>query len=438
MHLMEQTRAKRADRVVFYATRLTTQSAQNILIAALFVVSGTGSHVALDLSSLFLATLLPSLCFGFLGGAVVDRIGPARGFAFGAILRLLVVAAGAFFIGSERSVWVIAFAFSTASQVFYPAELALVRTIQSDATRRAHSVLVVLQYAGQGLGMLVLAPVLYLLGGPGAMLAGAAVGLVLASALSITLWVRMRRTEAVAVVSSRQAFTFGETVRFFRTEARARYALVVTTFKVVVSRGLVVALPLYLQHDLRVGRDATALLFVPGVIGAVIGVAWCSRTVTLERTRETMRLALLGMIVAMLALSLFDGGLGVVMQLSRIGPIVHLDSRQDVSYFVALPVAFLLGLSLSGAIIGARVALTETAPLGQQARVFAVQETITEAFLLLPLLAAGLAVQFAGPRVLLAAIGGAATIAFLVMERSERRRVGEPQMAIAALDSAVV
>jgi len=79
--------------VVFYATRLVMQSAQNVLIAALFVVSGRGSHVALGLSSLLLATLLPSLLFGFLGGAVVDRVGPARGFAVGAVLRLAAVAA---------------------------------------------------------------------------------------------------------------------------------------------------------------------------------------------------------------------------------------------------------------------------------------------------------------------------------------------------------
>ncbi len=431
---MEQARVKRQDRVVFYATRLVMQSAQNVLIAALFVVSGTGSHAALGLSSLLLATLLPSLLFGFLGGAVVDRVGPARGFAVGAVLRLAAVAVGAFFIGSERSAWVIAFAFGLASQVFSPAELALVRTIQSEATRRAHSLLVVLQYGGQGLGMLVLAPVLYLAGGPGAMLAGAAIGLVIASGMAIALWVRMRRTEAVKTVSAHDAFTFGETVRFFRTEARARYAMVVTMFKVIVSRGLIVALPLYLRHDLQVGRDATGLLFVPGVVGAIVGVAWCSRTVTLERTRETMRMALLGMTVAMFALSLFDGGLGVAIELSRIGPIVHLDSAQDVTYMVAFPVAFLLGLSLSGAIIGARVALTETAPLGQQARVFAVQETITEAFLLLPLLASGLAVQFAGPRVLLAVIGGVALVALIAMERPRMAGQREPQVATAVLD----
>lgn len=431
---MEHSRAKRADRLVFYATRLTMQSAQNLLIAALFIVSGTGSNAALDLSSLFLATLLPSLCFGIFGGAVVDRIGPARGFAFGAVLRLAAVAGGAFFIGSERSAWIIAFAFASASQIFNPAELALVRTVQGEATRRAHSLLVVLQYAGQGLGMLILAPLLYLYGGPGAMLAGSAIGLVVAAGLSITLWVLMRRTDAVKVVSSRAAFTFGETVRFFRTETRARYAMVVTMFKVIVSRGLIVALPLYLKHDLQIGRDATALLFVPGVLGAVIGVAWCSRAVTLERTRETMRMALLGMMVAMFALSLFDGGLGVAMEASRIGPIVHLESSANMTYLVALPVAFLLGLSLSGAIIAARVALTETAPLGQQARVFAVQETITEGVLLLPLVASGLAVQFAGPRVLLAAIGAAAVVAFLALEVPETEL--EPQ-TVAALDGVV-
>jgi hypothetical protein len=88
----------------------------------------------------------------------------------------------------------------------------------------------------------------------------------------------------------------------------------------------------------------------------------------------------------------------------------------NTSVVIALPASFVLGLAFSGALISARVTLTGTAPVGQQARIFATQGTLTEALLVLPLLLTGVGTEVAGARATLGAIGIVAVLAGLILE----------------------
>jgi MFS family permease len=409
------------DRLTYYSAKFVAQAAQNLLLAALFITAGTTTEAAIDLSSLFVASLAPAVLFGLVGGAVVDRIGPARGLALGALLRLVPVIAAAGFMRSPSEAWLVAFAYATGSQVFSPSEMAMVRCIQRDSPGKAHSLLVTLQYGGQALGMLLLAPSLYYLGGPRTMLVGAALGLVLLNAITLLLAVRLRATDAGRMQTSREAFTFRQTCRFFAGEARARYALVVIAFKVIVSRGIVVALPFYLRHDLGLGKEAIVYLFVPGAVGMLAGLLWASRAGTVDRAQSIMRLSLAGMILSVMALAALDYGVTAAAQYSQLPPIARLEASLNTTFAVAIPAAFLLGLSVSGALVSARVAITETAPAGQQARVWAVQMSLTETLIALPLVLTGVGTQWAGARVALAGIGVMALVALAVIERPARR-----------------
>jgi hypothetical protein len=395
----------RFERYLCYAARLTAQASQNIWLAALFLVAGTGARPALDLSSLFIAMLLPSVLLGLPGGAIADRLGPGRGYALGALLRLLPVAAGVWWLDGGTSAWVLAFLYSTGSQVFTPAELALVRPLQEARVGRVHATMAALQYAGQGTGMLVLAPALYFLGGPTAMVTGAAVGMSLLLALTMVLAVRVApAARAFAEASTRAALSFRETLRFFGRESLARYAVVALGLKMVVSKGIVVALPFYLERDLGLGWEAIAFLFVPGIAGVLAGLWWCGSVLSVERAHEVLRLSLLGLVAALAALAALDYGITAVAQYSHIPPIARLEASMNTTFAVAVPVAFLLGASLSGLLIAGRVALTETAPAGQHGRVFAVQLTLTETAISVPLLALGLGTTYAGARITLAGL----------------------------------
>jgi MFS family permease len=419
------------ERNTYYGARLLAQVAQNLLFAALFVIAGTSSHAAIGLSSIFVAMLVPAVLFGLLGGAIVDRVGPARGFFLGAVLRFSVAAGAAVFMHGAGQAWIAAFAFSAASQVFSTAEMALVREVRKDHFGRAHSLLVAFQYGGQAIGMGLIAPALWWFGGANLILEASAVGFLVLTGICFVLAVRLRRLSPVERIVDVHAFSFRRTVLFFHREALARDAVTVLAIKALVTQVIVVALPLYLTREIGLGKEALAFLIAPGAIGTVIGLIWAGPAVTRERAGWFMRAGLLGMTVGLFALAALDYGLIAFYEFTPLEAIVHFEVTMNTTFIVAMPVALLIGLSLSLAMVAARVALTETAPLGQQARVFAVQSTLTEILVVAPLLLMGVGTQYAGARPTLAAIGILGALAFLAIEHPRFKPAPQPASEMA-------
>lgn len=425
---------RRADAWIYYASKFIAQVAQNLLLAALFVAAGTQSEgAALGISGLFLASLAPGLVLGFAGGALADRIGPARGYALGAVLRLLPVLAGVAILHDGTTAVLIALLFGIGSQVFQPAEMALVSVVQRNSVSRAHALVLALQYGGQGLGVLVLAPALYFLGGTRLMMLVTAVALAVVVLLSFEL---ARRLGAIGAVGRRDPFHFAATCRYFLSHDHARTAVTTLGMKTAVARAVIVALPFYLSHDLGVGGAGLAFLVVPGGIGALAGLAVGLRTSTAHVAAQAMRRSLAGMLVALFAFAAFDYGLRAVVELSGVPPLLELDISMNTTFVVAMPAAFLLGYSLTLAVVASRVTLTATTPLGQQARVFAGAELLTESLLVLPLLLTGIGTEVAGARVTLAVIGVAGLAVVLASEApvlfaraAEARPAALPQQA---------
>ena len=107
-------------RGTYFAARFLAQTVQNVLLAGLFLAAGTSSSAAIDLSSVFVAILIPAVFLGPLGGATVDRIGAPTGLFLGAIGRAAVAIGGFFYIINGGSPWPIAFAYSAVSQIVAP------------------------------------------------------------------------------------------------------------------------------------------------------------------------------------------------------------------------------------------------------------------------------------------------------------------------------
>ena len=429
MAVARDRRVHRRRLAYYYGAKFGGQTAQNLFFAALVLVAGTSSNAAIDLSSLFVAFLIPGIALGPLGGALVDRVGPARGYILGASLRLSVVMAGLFLLDSAQWAWAFAFAYSAVSQVFSPSEVALVKTLQGERSRIAHSWSAAIQYGGQGMGMLVIAPAAYLWGGDEALVASAALGFAATGLLAAVLGWDLSRSGADQRQRSTHAFRLAETCRFFLDEPRAAYAVVMLAMKTLVSRVVVIALPFYMQKDMGLGNEAMIYLLGPGILGIVVGLFWAGRRVTVERAHSVMRHSMAALVVAVLALAALDYGVTAVAHYSQVPPIVYLEASVNTTFAVALPVAFLVGLALTTSMIGARVALTETAPEGQQARVFAVSETLTEVLVVAPLLLAGVGTQVAGARSTLLAVGAIGLAAMLVLELRSSRRLRDERAA---------
>jgi hypothetical protein len=412
-------------RSCYYGARFLAQVSQNLLFAGLFVVAGTSDHAGIGLGNLFVAMLIPAIALGMVGGAIADRLGPARGYALGSFLRFASVLLGVFLIDGMVSAWVIAFVYSTASQVFSPAEMAMVKVIDRDRPGRTHSLIVGLQTAGQGAGIIVLAPALYFLGGPVAIIAGSAAGYALLTGSTLFIAARCAGTQPVA--SARKTLAFRETFAFFGAESRARDAVATLALKVVTARAIMVAIPIYLERDMRVGQEWVVYLLGAGCVGAVAGLVWASRTMSLDRAPSTMRLSAAGFAVGAFALAALDYTLTWAASNSGLHAIQVLEAQLNTTYLVAFPVAFMLGLCLSGAMVSARVALTETAPDGMQARVFATQLWLTETLILLPLALAGVGTEVAGARPTLAVVALLAVGTLIAMEFGRIRERLTPQ-----------
>lgn len=409
---------------LYLGARSFGQTGHNLFIASLFIIAGTGNHASLGLGSLLAATTTASVVLGVPGGALADRVGPARGFALGAALRACLIAFAFLAPLPPGGVIVLAFAYSAISQLHNPAEMALVKVLSARQAGRIHSLMVAIQYGGQGMGILVLAPALYFLGGVQAILAGAffiiLVQLSLSTALAIrirplVLNDRLRSGEGARVAGAARFAGLRETFSFFSGSEPARDALAVQALKSLVAQVMMVAFPLYLKNDLSLGTDGAIFLIVPGVAGAVAGLVWAGTGLTLKGTARAMRLSILGMAVAAFALAALDFGMSVAFSYSQVPPLVRFEAALNTTVIFAMPLAFLVGATLSVSMVASRLALTTAAPLSIQSRVFALQSTVADAFIILPLLFAGVVAEFLGARATLGALGFLCLATWLLM-----------------------
>lgn len=419
--------------LLYYASRYLTQTAQNLFLAGLFVAAGTSSRAATDLSSVFVATLLPAVLLGPFGGALADRLGARTALPAGAALRFAVVAGAALLLDGPQWAWAVAFAYSAVSQLYTPAELALVRALKEDAPARAHAWLVTLQFAGQGTGMVLLAPLLYWqLGLPGVLLAAAA-GLGANAVLTLFLRAGLAETSAAVRSGTKDAFAFGAVVRFFLAEGAVAYSVLGLAARSIVARTLIVAMPLYLTHDMGLGQEAVVYLVLPGIVGVVVGLFWFGRRTTSANAVEVMRGCLITLAAAAFAAAALDYGVTLAAQYSQIPPIARAEASVNTTFAVAFPVAFAVGVALTASLVAGRAILSAAAPPEQQGRVFAVQEMVSETLVALPLLAAGVGTEFLGARPVLATVGAVAAAVWGIGELLRARASVRPAEAGLAL-----
>lgn len=429
--------AGRLVRLTYYGSRFVSQVGQGLFLAALFMLAGTGDSPVMGLSSIVVAMMAAAIIASLPAGALADRLGLGGGLATGAALRLVAITSAFAVIGHAEYAWASAFVYSAASQVFSPAELALVPVIRPRRSSGAHVILVVLQYAGQAASIFALAPALYLLGGATAILIGAVAAYALVLTATLFLAARLRGSAGECSVSARRVFDLTRALRFYAIEPRATYAAGLLAFADMTTKSMAISLPVYFSNDLALGRGQMIALAGIGVVGAAAGFSWIGRSLAPSAPR-TMRLALIAIIGAALALAGLGDGLRALTEVSQLSAIDHFAESRNLDFALAFPVALIFGLCFSIAPIGARAVLTETAPVGQHARVFAAQAALTDLLVLAPLLLVGFGAQIAGPRVIFLFVGALGVTVFLLLESARLQRSLMARYPASAPSAAVV
>lgn len=396
----------------YYAMRLSTQAGQGVFLAALLLIAATGSSAALSVSGVMVAMMAGAIVFGIPAGALADRISPRLALPIGAAGRMLAILATLGAAGRPELLLPVAFAYSVLSQLFSASELALAATVGAGRPGRTHTWLLTLQHAGQGAGLFLLAPAAFAVGGVVAMILFSFAVYAAATALTVMLAVSLRGTD---VIQAGRRPGVRDTLRYYRDERRATYAGSLLAFNELATKAMLVAVPLYL-HELGLMTIQVAALAIPAATGALLGLFWAGRSLDARAAPGVMRLTLVGLAVSLFALAGLGNILAGLAGLHEDNWFAFLAHPQSLSFAVALPVSLLLGMCWILAPIGSRTVLTATAPRGQQARVFALQSTLTDVLAILPLMAAGFASEFAGPRVTFVLLAFLGTALFAVME----------------------
>lgn len=431
MGLPERNRRVQS-RAAFYSSRLLSQAGQTLFLVTLFLVTGAG-HSAMGLSAAFVSMTAAAILFGLPAGAVADWMGARRAFVVGAGLRALAVASGALVLSEPQWVWAVVFLYSAVSQLFSPAEMALVGVVQHGRAGMAHTALVVLQYAGQALSALALAPLLHLAGGLPLMLAAAAALQAGATVLAVVCAIETRHAGALHIRGAgRAAFDLGTTFRFLASDARAAYAVVLLAFCQLAMKALMITLPPYVVDDLDLSVRQLAVIAAVAALGGVAGFYWTSRTLTLRVAPRALKWTLLLIVLSLLTLSTLSARFIVTPGVDGLDVLQPLNLLRASSFAVPFSIAAVLAMSLTVAPIGARTILTETAPREHQARVFATQSIVTDVVVLLPILLSGVGTEFAGARVTLIVLAAVGLGMFVLLERVVRSAPGASSDAAAA------
>jgi hypothetical protein len=405
---------------VFYSSRFTSQTGQGIFLGVLLILGGGANSAALSLSATLVALSVGSVFFGLPAGVVIDRLGAPRALFIGATLRLLVIAAALGAIGRAEYVPLLAFGYSSVSQLFSPSELALVRTLDRQGAGRAHATLIALQYGGQGAGLLLLAPALYALGGVSLMIAGAVTAYAIVVALTGSIALRL--PVLPAAVRTRPALAWGDTISYIRREHHAAYAAGLLTFAEITTKSLAVALPIYLRDDLALSPVEVGVIAALGGTGVLLGLTWSGRSLTSLVAPRAMRIVLVVSVGSVFALMGLSGLLVTAAQHSQVGALTDAAYALNLGFVVAAPVALLLGLCSSIAPVGARTIFSETAPPAIQGRIFATQIVVTDVLVVAPLLAVGAMTGAVGPRASIAFVAAIGLALFLALEIALLRR----------------
>ena len=326
-----------------FATRLTSQTGQALFFAWLFVESGSGTEGAIQVGGAVIAMMVASILFGLPGGAFADALGPRWALPTAIMLRLVAAVVG--FLVLSEALWVLAFAYSLASQVYTPAELGLVRIVGERGLLRSHAALLVLQYLGFAVGALVLYPLLAAADVSWAPQLGATVLLAMTVVSSLMLGARLAGLPSTA---PRRATgnPFIEVLVFFRDDRRSLYAAGALSFSDMATRSLLLALPLYVLAELKLTAPGIVALLAMASVGGVGGLVWVKRErafASPDRLVRMLRMAIVGVIASTLALAMLADTLRLTFSYSQLPSLPDVYSMRTLSIVVALPVFAVLG-----------------------------------------------------------------------------------------------
>jgi MFS family permease len=383
--------------LLLWAAQAIGQTAQNAVNYGLLVLVQTTTASATHMSVAVLTVVLPSVIFGLVAGAYVDRR-DKRLVLIGT--NLLRAALMPMFILVPDWLWVlygVNFLFATISQFFAPAEVAMLPVV---VTRRqllqANSLFQITFTAAQLGGLGLLGPLLVNLVGRDGLFAAIGVALLVAAAL---VWplpsTRNRLQEGVLGFRA----LWGEIVfvlRYVRTDRLIAWGVVQWTIGSTLALIIATLAPTFVVVVLQIRAEDSVFVLAPAGIGTVVGSLLLSTWGDRIDRRRLVEVALmaLGTLLALMALA------ATIWQ--RLGLIEDPASADGSTLAwrsligVIMALAVLAGFAFVAVIVPAQTLIQERSVPDVRGRLFAVQMVLANVASIAPLVALGELADFIG------------------------------------------
>jgi MFS family permease len=410
--------------LLFWLSRLFTQTGQGALVYALLIIVVDRTDASFFNSLFVVSAILPALAFGLPAGIVVDAI-PRRPLMLG--LNLLRFAFALSLVAREPSlagIFAASLGIWTIHQFYAPAESSLLPTlVPRGRLTSAQAMTNLAMTLAQGIGLVVLAPLLLKTTGPTSLFAVCAMLFIVATLL-VGLFPVVEDHLPTRPVRPPERRMRDALVTGWRTARNDHVVYEVLTDDVLVGVGgsaLVVITPLYLKGVLNTAAENTVFVFAPAALGLVLGLRlspWIGRMLGPRRV-ATWGLMLFAACIGALGFvnsihEFVTDGMG--FPIDRIAEAVHVLPLILIVMVLSVPAGF----ASSVVSVSSRAVLLARTPAAARGQVIATQALIQNLGALIPTLLAGVAADLFGVErvaVAIAALMAAGAVAALTKYR---------------------
>ena len=376
--------------MLLWAAQVVGQTAQNAVHYGLLVLVQTRTQSAAHMSLAVLTVVLPSVIFGLVAGAYVDRrdkrlVLIGTNLARAALMPLYVI-----FPEQLLFIYGLNFLFSTISQFFAPAELAMLPTVvRRGRLLQANSLFQVTFTASQLIGFVILGPLVVNLWGIEALFW--VIGGMLALAALCT-WPLPSTHRRVA----QQVGGFGElrheilyVLRYVRSDAVISLAVVQWTVGTTLMLIVATLAPNFVVHILQVRAEDSVFVLAPAGVGTVLGsIALGRYGARVDRLRLVRgALVVVGVLIGLMALA------GPVWQ--WLGWVSFAEGAESTVWGhwsligVVMVLALVAGVGFVAILVPTQTVIQERAEEDVRGRLFAVQLVLANVASILPLVVLG-------------------------------------------------
>jgi MFS family permease len=381
----------------WWLTRFACQVAQGALLYALLIIVVDQTDASIFSSLFIICSILPSLFFGLPGGIVGDSL-PKRPLLIGLnLVRFLFLVPLIVREVTLPGIFAVTIGIWTIHQFYSPVEsTSLTTLVPRERLAEAQSLSNLSLSLSQGIGLVVLAPVLLKFGEPRVLFATVASLYFVAAGFAVLL---PKLDDPAAAARRRVRSVRGALLAGWRTIRGDRASFGATVDDIMVGVGLsslIVIVPFYLERVLGTAKENTVFVFAPSALGLIVGLRLAPRLGGWIGIERAATVGLLGFAASIAALGfveqVHDGLEGIGVPIDRLADELSIPSLVLLAMAISIPA----GLSSAVVSVAARAVLLERTTPTSRGQVIATQTLLNNVASVIPTLLAGIAADLFG------------------------------------------